>query len=379
MDVYAPAGAHHRPPPAIIFYYGGGALTGAAAWYSGLARLARDGAVVFVAQYRLGPLGWLAHRSLSATAESGSSGNYGLMDALLGARFARANAAAFGAQPDRLTAMGQSSGATVVWGLAAHPGAAGVLDAAIVLSGSPNVSMPLAAAEAQNERFPEHLGCPPGSAAAVVRCLRSKSAEAVSHGHPPINSTWQENDHFTWGLPAPATAHGYSLPGIVIVDGVFLRGALLPQLSGPRGIPDLLVSNVAEECDLCPEMDFSGDDWGPLRRYLSSTLAPWGGRALAARLLDIYNATAGTPQQAYVQICANLGTTCGQLAIARSAAAAHPEARIHFAIMSEGPAHPQTLGVRRPAGCGPARRLTRSCPAGGQPAELQLALCVPRG
>ena len=42
--------------------------------------LAKKGVIVVSINYRLGPLGFLAHPALSAESEHNSSGNYGLLD-----------------------------------------------------------------------------------------------------------------------------------------------------------------------------------------------------------------------------------------------------------------------------------------------------------
>jgi len=56
----------------VVFFYGGGALQGANSWYN-FTTFARDGAVVVAANYRLGPLGFLALDVLSETSASGES------------------------------------------------------------------------------------------------------------------------------------------------------------------------------------------------------------------------------------------------------------------------------------------------------------------
>eukprot|EP00729_Bicosta_minor_P027403 gene27403-34897_t len=78
LTVWAPR-SDGADRPVIVFFYGGGALSGATDWYN-FSTFARDGAVVIAPNYRLGPLGFMATKELSATSDTHASGNYGLMD-----------------------------------------------------------------------------------------------------------------------------------------------------------------------------------------------------------------------------------------------------------------------------------------------------------
>ena len=112
-DVYIPQQRERSTLlPVIVMFYGGGAMMGANYWYNFTAFSSGGEAVVIVPNYRVGPLGFMATAELSATAASGASGNYGVMDCAAAMRWARRNAAAFGGDATRITAAGQSSGGT---------------------------------------------------------------------------------------------------------------------------------------------------------------------------------------------------------------------------------------------------------------------------
>lgn len=132
LNVWAPDGA--RRAPVIVWIHGGGYANGATAMplYAG-DRLAARGAVVVTVAYRLGPLGWLAHPEL--TAESGSSGDYGLMDQIAALEWVKRNIAAFGGDPGNVTIAGQSAGGMSVSMLMASPRARGLFRRAIGQSG----------------------------------------------------------------------------------------------------------------------------------------------------------------------------------------------------------------------------------------------------
>lgn len=369
--------------PVIVFFYGGGALQGATAWYN-FSALARDGAIVFAPNYRLGPLGFLATAELSATAgdaEAGSSGNYGLMDCELAVKWAKANAEVFGGNPNSVTIMGQSSGATMVWGLMNHPQPEPLFHRAIALSGSPKISTPLHDAERQNAPLATAVGCGPTGTwsraynasdvrpdakeyiRTVANCLRyNATPEALSFGHIPINTTWQEYDALTWGIASPPyhddnNGGQWPLPGIVIVDGTYISQPLEDALrSGVNKDVSLLVSNVGEECDLSPNFDWSGNtSIGPVLSWVTAQLAPWanGVEGFGAELLRTHFAAAlaaTRPQQAYLQLASQMGTGCGQMYMLQQASIGSRTTRnstraLYYTVLGDGPSHPQVLGV----------------------------------
>jgi para-nitrobenzyl esterase len=134
LNVWAPAHAHDAP---VFFWIYGGALWGGASqdpMYDGR-QLARRGVVLVSINYRLGPLGWLAHPELSAESTEGISGNYGLLDEIEALRWVKRNIPAFGGNPANVTIAGESAGALSVMYLLASPRARGLFSKAIVQSG----------------------------------------------------------------------------------------------------------------------------------------------------------------------------------------------------------------------------------------------------
>jgi para-nitrobenzyl esterase len=121
--------------PVIVYFHGGSNTSGYSQMDPFGPTLARLGVVVVSANYRLGPLGFLAHPALTAESEHHSSGNYGLLDQLQALEWVRDNIAHFGGDPSRVTVMGQSAGAVDVCLLMASPLAAGLFERAIMESG----------------------------------------------------------------------------------------------------------------------------------------------------------------------------------------------------------------------------------------------------
>ena len=121
--------------PVLVFFHGGSNRAG----YSQLNQLGPSlsplGVVVVSANYRLGPLGFLAHPALTAESPHHSSGNYGLLDQIQAIKWVRQNIEKFGGDPSRITVMGQSAGAVDVCLLMASPLANGLFQQAILESG----------------------------------------------------------------------------------------------------------------------------------------------------------------------------------------------------------------------------------------------------
>jgi carboxylesterase type B len=96
--------------PVLVYIHGGGNETG----WSGEAltagdRFAADGVVTVTVNYRVGALGFLETGALLGAAHAGS-GNNGMRDLVLALRWVRANIAAFGGDPARVTIAGESAG-----------------------------------------------------------------------------------------------------------------------------------------------------------------------------------------------------------------------------------------------------------------------------
>ena len=107
LNIWVPTGERPaRPLPVVVWLHGGAFVAGAGsqAWYDGARLAAGLGVVVVTVNYRLGVLGFL-HLAGEVPA------NLGLLDQVAALRWVRANIAAFGGDPARVTVAGQSAGA----------------------------------------------------------------------------------------------------------------------------------------------------------------------------------------------------------------------------------------------------------------------------
>ena len=136
LNVWTAATSSNARLPVMFWIYGGAFNEGSSsvAVYDGSA-LARKGVIVVTINYRLGPLGFLAHPELSKESEHHVSGNYGILDQIAALQWVHENIAAFGGDPNVVTIFGQSAGALSVRSLMRSPLAKGLFIRAIAQSG----------------------------------------------------------------------------------------------------------------------------------------------------------------------------------------------------------------------------------------------------
>ncbi len=135
LNIWTPKLSLHANLPVIVYFHGGSNRAG----YSQLTpvgpALSPLGVVIVTANYRLGPFGFFAYPALTATSPHHASGNYGILDQIQALRWVKQNIAAFGGDPNRVTVMGQSSGAYDVCLMMASPLARGLFQQTIMESG----------------------------------------------------------------------------------------------------------------------------------------------------------------------------------------------------------------------------------------------------
>lgn len=217
LNVWTPAKNANARLPVMFWIYGGAFNegSGAIAVYNG-AELAKKGVVVITANYRVGPLGFLAHPEL--TKEAGTSGNYGLLDQIAALRWVQKNVAGFGGDPRQVTIFGQSAGALSVAALMRSPLAKGLFARAIAHSGPGlfgrnafGAGSTLRDREAAGVKFAQSLGA---SSLAALRAL-------------------------------PATAF-YGAAAPPLAGGLFNDGTVLPEQPPAEQVP-LVVGFVADD------------------------------------------------------------------------------------------------------------------------------------
>ena len=165
LNVWSPATRDSSALPVLVYFYGGGFVAGDGSEprYDGRS-MARKGIVAVTVNYRLNVFGFLAHPELSAEAEHGGSGNYGLLDQQAALQWVHDNIAAFGGDPDRITIAGESAGSISVSAQMASPLSRDLIAGAIGESGAsifPTLPpTPLKEAEATGKAFADAAGVP---------------------------------------------------------------------------------------------------------------------------------------------------------------------------------------------------------------------------
>ncbi|MDR1080912.1 MAG: carboxylesterase family protein [Deltaproteobacteria bacterium] len=182
LNVWTPAGAPGAVLlPVYVFFHGGGfaagsssqPLFGTVGWgrprplYDGAA-LARKGIVAVTVNYRLGAMGFLALED--SFRRHRTAGNWGILDQIEALKWVRANIAAFGGDPGRVTVGGVSAGAVCASLLSVSPLASGLFRAcvsesgtALSLPGFPVAKGDLACAFSLGAAFMRLLGLPSGA------------------------------------------------------------------------------------------------------------------------------------------------------------------------------------------------------------------------
>jgi len=248
LNVFAPEKA--RNLPVFVWIYGGSSVEGHVGWdfYGPLDNIVRRHPCVVVAMnYRLGVLGYLALKELSAVDPRKGSGNAGITDQQLAMRWVQENIHAFGGDPNRVTLIGQSSGGTSILGHLASRSSRGLFHGAISLSASPNITMDRAAKEAQDRALLlPHTPCAGMSESKLLDCLYTADAAELD-GALPTSYSEPETDAPIFDYPTTKDGLGSRMHGLVFVDGETISMPVLDALrTGLNDVPLLLQSTQAE-------------------------------------------------------------------------------------------------------------------------------------
>ncbi len=136
LNIWTPA-TDAKKRPVMVWLHGGGFQNGSGSSnvYDGV-RLANRGDVVVVSiNHRLNIMGYLYLKDLGGP-DYADSGNIGNLDMVMALEWVRDNIANFGGDPDNVLIFGESGGGRKVSTLLAMPEAEGLIDRAIVQSGS---------------------------------------------------------------------------------------------------------------------------------------------------------------------------------------------------------------------------------------------------
>lgn len=190
LNIFTPI-VSNGPQPVIVFAHGGNFIDGyvggydndGGLLYAGDIFVNNTGQILVTINYRLGALGYLYGGG--ASRQTTLEGNYGLTDQITALEWVRANIAAFGGDPSRITMMGQSAGAMSISAHLSRPENTGLFQGAIMVSNpfsepyrGPDQAISIAAA------FANFSGCGPSwileqNWFALESCLRQKDTATL--------------------------------------------------------------------------------------------------------------------------------------------------------------------------------------------------------
>ncbi len=268
-----------RGRPVMVWIHGGGFTSGSGSvlLYRG-DHLVRNGDVVVVTvNYRLGALGFLAHRALDDP--DGYMGNWGLHDQIAALRWVRDHIAQFGGDPGNVTLFGESAGGFSVAALLGAPSSSGLFHRAIVQSGGVHVH-----SVDEGERVADRLA----AALGVAACTR-EAFEAI-----PFADLLTATEEIAQRRPDPGLI---PLPFLPVVDGAFFPLHPLEAVGqGAAAGIDLLVGTNRDELALFglgrPELSALDDE--SLFRWLDNAAPDVPSAALIGQYRTVRQARSET-------------------------------------------------------------------------------------
>ena len=315
LNIWTPKNAGNCP--VAIWIHGGGFLNGNCSEkeFDGAAYCKR-GVILVSIQYRLNLFGFLAHPWL--TEESGTSGNYGILDQIAALNWVHENIGAFGGDPENITVFGQSAGAMSTQTLISSPLTGNMIKKAILQSGGSygkglHRDISLEEQENYGKVFSEILGVN------SLGEMRAKSADELMAAFGPFMDKVVPMAHglfLTPTIDGKVLTKGYyelmdqgeikDIPymlGCTKNDIMVAPNAKLPE-ENPLYAGSIAFSHKLEDLGRKPAYvyyftrDLPGDDFGAWHSselwYMMGTLSrcwrPWtdGDIALSEKMLDYW-------------------------------------------------------------------------------------------
>jgi len=254
LNVYAPAMdadsrlTEDEALPVMVWVHGGGNTWGRAAQYDGAALAARENVIVVTVQYRLGPLGWMAHPALRESAELAidRTANFGTFDIIAALHWVQSNIQGFGGDASRVTIFGESAGGHNVASLLVSPQAAGLFHRAIIQSGATS-TISLAAAEGSTpDPFDRGMTTSADAMNSIIAFIAPPTPEQMAGAMRSIDINVLYETYREVNSTLDRTVN----PARVIADGVVLpRGGIRARLSTPgeyNAVPIMTGANKDE-------------------------------------------------------------------------------------------------------------------------------------
>ena len=253
------------PAPVIVWMHTGGFVAASANFggHNGRRLVEETGVIVVAPNYRVGPLGFLAHAALAAEDPTHpTSGNYGLLDQRLALQWVSNNIAAFGGDPNDVTIAGTSAGGDSTGLHLVLPGSGGLFHRAIVQSGTPTIRWPeLTESLAQGNTFATAIGC--ADPATVVTCMRGKTFQQVLTAMPLGSQEVVERAGRAYWYP---TVDGLELPAqprILFETGQFHQVPTMVGATRDEGAGNFLTRSFQSGVTLAQYESWVAAEFGP--------------------------------------------------------------------------------------------------------------------
>jgi para-nitrobenzyl esterase len=181
LNVFAPADATKDSKlPVMLWIHGGAFVAGASNGDDGhnIIAAAKEKVVVVSINYRLGVFGFFSNKQILG---EGAGANFGLQDQEVAFEWVKQHIAAFGGNPNDITAFGESAGSmSVAMHMLSRDGNQKLFNKAIMQSGTYSTSHDTATPAVQQNQtmtIAKGVGC--GDAADAMACLRKANASEI--------------------------------------------------------------------------------------------------------------------------------------------------------------------------------------------------------
>lgn len=252
LNIWVPKG--EGPFPVMVWYHGGGFLLGSGSegGYDGKVLAKQQNVAVVTANYRLGYQGYLRFPEMEGEQVEG---NQAYLDQIAALTWIKENAASFNIDASNITIFGESAGSMSVCMLLASPVTNGLIDKAIMQSGSCALQPAFTRdqAEQYGKKFLEKIGCK--NSETPLTCARAKTHEQIMQALDV-----QPNEMFTKEFKE------WSFNPAAVIGTAFLpdKPLTLLQQSSKKSDLALMIGVTANEGTLFDGMNShakAGDDW----------------------------------------------------------------------------------------------------------------------
>eukprot|EP00794_Sanderia_malayensis_P005166 gene5166-5818_t len=308
--------------PVLVWIHGGNLVAGSGEVPDGAEFVRSMGVILVGINYRLNAFGFMTLDVLSANSKTKTSGNYGFMDQILALKWVKVNIVAFGGDPEAVTIIGQSSGATSIFGLLASKAASGLFKRVIAMSGSPVFEATAKQASMDNEVFLKNTKCNMTNGHQInhndtLKCLYGLNQTQILHSIP-----WFVYPSWAMFSNMDLITKDQFVGALCVVDGdvIFAPPGQLHTLPPLSHNVSVLLGSTAQEIDFLPLHNFKNSPWSEFTKFVNQRLSPFSNK-LPNESLTSYNKIlkpSTAAQLYYATMASDIRVTCPSAELARN-------------------------------------------------------------